>query len=129
MIDYQKWRKTLQDVQARVNADCSYITDQEQYRRADFWNVMGEKKIGDCEDYALEKRFRLIHLGLDWRDLRLALCWTETGGYHAALVAVTDAGDMVLDNRYWSVTRWSACPYTWHLMQDETGAWRKLVKK
>ena len=129
MIDYQKWRKTLQDVQARVNTDCSYATDELMHGVADFWDVMGLKQVGDCEDYALEKRCRLRRLGIDWQDLRLATCWTETGAYHAVLVAVTDFGDLVLDNRYWSVTLWSACNYTWHLMQDATGAWREVVKQ
>lgn len=85
--------------------------------------------VEDCEDYALEKRCRLRRLGIDWQDLHLATCWTETGEYHAVLVAVTNFWDLVLDNRYWAVTRKKACPYTWHLMQDETGTWREAVTK
>lgn len=53
---------------------------------------------GDCDDYALEKRHRLVALGLPASALRLAVARTPAGERHLVLVARTDRGDLVLDN-------------------------------
>ncbi len=63
---------------------------------------------GDCEDYALTKRRRLIHAGFSPAALRIAVARTWSGEGHAVLVVRTDRGDVVLDNRFDQIKRWNA---------------------
>lgn len=53
---------------------------------------------GDCNDFALTKRSRLIALGVPAGALRIAVTTTSGGAAHAILVVRTSAGDYVLDN-------------------------------
>lgn len=54
---------------------------------------------GDCDSYAVGKLRRLVEAGWPVERLRLATCFVENGGYHAVLIASTDDGDWMLDNR------------------------------
>lgn len=62
----------------------------------DDWELMPAS--GDCEDYAITKRHRLIAEGWPVRSLRLAVVKTAWGEGHAVLVVKTNEGDLVLDN-------------------------------
>jgi predicted transglutaminase-like cysteine proteinase len=53
---------------------------------------------GDCDDYAVAKRRRLIDHGLPASALRLAVARTDRGERHLVLAVRTDRGDLVLDN-------------------------------
>ncbi|WP_196259696.1 transglutaminase-like cysteine peptidase [Pelagibacterium limicola] len=55
-------------------------------------------RSGDCKDYAMNKRARLIEMGVPAGALRLAIGYTSRGEGHAVLVVRTDQGDLVLDN-------------------------------
>jgi predicted transglutaminase-like cysteine proteinase len=55
-------------------------------------------RVGDCKDYALNKRAQLIARGIPAGALRIAIGYTVRGEGHAVLVVRTDAGDIVLDN-------------------------------
>lgn len=68
------------------------------------WNAGGAS--GDCEDNALTKRRALIKLGVPSSALRIATARTSSGAGHAVLVVSTDAGDMVLDNRFDRIKPW-----------------------
>jgi len=54
-------------VDAVIDQQVTYVTDPEQYRRADYWATPMEtlkSKKGDCEDFAILKYFALRHLGV-----------------------------------------------------------------
>lgn len=55
-------------------------------------------RTGDCKDYAMNKRARLIEMGVPAGALRIAIGYTSKGEGHAVLVVMTDEGDLVLDN-------------------------------
>lgn len=122
-MDLSKLEKVQQDVNARL----IYASDPEHYNRPEHWAIP-EDGLGDCEDYALEKRRLLKDAGWPMTHLRMATCWTETGRYHAVLIAVDKPGTWwVLDNRQRFVRVWSAMShYKWHLMQDGTGGWKEV---
>ncbi len=82
----------LKSVNLSVNRAIRYTND-----RGDVWSV--NVASGDCEDYALTKRWRLIRAGLPAGALRMAIAYTEKGEGHAILVVRTTAGELVLDNR------------------------------
>jgi predicted transglutaminase-like cysteine proteinase len=91
------------DLLSRVNAEVNlfpYATDYATFGCQDLWRRIGLMKRGDCDDYAMEKRFRLIEAGVPVEDLRLASCLVETGERHLVLLCTDeDGGDWILDNR------------------------------
>ena len=67
-----------------------------QRRSTQVWTVGA--RVGDCKDYAMNKRAQLIARGVPAGALRLAIGFTARGEGHAVLVVRTTAGDYVLDN-------------------------------
>lgn len=61
----------------------------------DTWTL--NPRAGDCEDYVVTKRARLIAMGIPAGALRIAAT-TYQGQGHAILVVRTNEGDLVLDN-------------------------------
>ena len=53
-------------INSKVNASVTYKTDLEQYSTPEFWKEAGA--FGDCEDYALLKRQRLLESGFAHKD-------------------------------------------------------------
>jgi predicted transglutaminase-like cysteine proteinase len=91
--------------------------------KLDVWSLSPQS--GDCEDYAITKRHRLIQNGWPASALRLALGYTDAGEGHLVLIARTSEGDLVLDNLTNTVRDWrqagirlqtiqSANPRIWH---------------
>ena len=107
----------LDRVQWEVNRQVRPREDLDQYGKAEYWNYPG--RFGDCEDYALEKRRRLIALGWPKSALLLASAENDDGDMHLVLVAVTSKGDYVLDNRYRRALPWDSVPYKWFKRQSQ----------
>ena len=82
---------TLHAVNTQVNAA---IRPQANPRGG--WKV--NPASGDCNDYALTKRSRLIAMGVPAGALRLAVTATRRGEKHLILIVKTTSGDVVLDN-------------------------------
>jgi predicted transglutaminase-like cysteine proteinase len=91
--------------------------------RTDVWSI--STRSGDCDDYVMTKRHRLIAAGLPASALRVAVVRTPRGEGHAILIVKTTAGELALDNlrktivrrnqtgyRFISVA--SANPYRWN---------------
>ena len=78
-------------VTTSVNRSIRYRTEGRERWQA---NVSS----GDCEDFALTKRHRLIRMGYPASALRMAVGHTSKGEYHAVLVVVTSNGRYALDN-------------------------------
>ena len=80
----------------------SPATDRALYGVDDSWArpvLDGSRRAyGDCEDYALEKRARLIAQGWPPASLAIAVAVAPHIGLHAVLIVQTDRGDLVLDN-------------------------------
>jgi predicted transglutaminase-like cysteine proteinase len=99
------------------------ISDDTRVRDGDFWTVASTGG-GDCEDFALAARARLMSMGWPPRSLRLAMAWTEKGVYHAVLtVDMAHKGrltTLVLDSRLDDVQGWdelTARGYRWDRRQ------------
>lgn len=85
----------LVTVNRAVNASIRPVADTTLYGVKDRWRVGVAK--GDCEDYVLEKRRRLIAHGWPSSAVLIAL-GRARGQQHAVLIARTSEGDYVLDN-------------------------------
>ena len=127
MILSAEHQEFLQRVNTEVNK-LPYQTDIKQYFKDDFWSNLDSGK-GDCEDFSIEKRKRLMAAGWDWQDLRLAVCLTDENLGHAVLtvdaIVAGKEGTWVLDNNSNTVLPWDKTSYTWLLRQGPDGqlAW------
>ncbi|MEF2072030.1 transglutaminase-like cysteine peptidase [Consotaella aegiceratis] len=84
--------------------------------RGDTWQA--DVKAGDCEDYALTKRRRLIEMGLPASAMRMAVVKTGSGEGHAVLVVRSNRGDLVLDNRTNAIREWYKTGLVWLKVQS-----------
>jgi len=111
-------------VNHEVNSSVSYKTDIAQYGKPEHWEPAEE--YGDCEDYALLKRARLLACGWDRDKLGLVTCVLPTGQGHCVLWVSTQDGDYILDNRYQEPRNPELLDYHWEAMLCN-GQWRQLL--
>lgn len=108
-------------IATRLNADINRqvraISDQSQYSRAEVWTLPSARG-GDCEDFALLKKKRLIEQGFPAHQLLIATVLDHNHAPHAVLVMRTTVGDYVLDNLTNRVLTWRDTGYTFLKMQD-----------
>ncbi|WP_432807270.1 transglutaminase-like cysteine peptidase [Microvirga terrae] len=116
----QGW-ETLTRINRQVNAGIRPITDQEHWGVADRWDL-AEDGYGDCEDFQLVKRKRLVAAGLSRRALRMAAVLDQGGAPHAVLMVRTDLGDFVLDNKHDTVLPWRQTGYVFLQREGGTGS-------
>jgi len=115
-LDEAMWA-LLNTVNDDVNRSIRIESDMAHYGRGEFWTISTDG-YGDCEDYALTKRKKLIEAGLPAAALRVAVVRTFDGIGHAVLTVATDRGDYVLDNIVWYIVPWNETNYTWISRQD-----------
>jgi predicted transglutaminase-like cysteine proteinase len=101
----------LDSVNASVNAAI-------QPSHRDAWTP-GEP-IGDCKDFAMTKRQRLIDAGWPTSALPTAIVRLPSGELHLVLVARTTQGDFVLDNLNSQIAPWTRVSYQWEKIQSTT---------
>ncbi|MBX4959596.1 transglutaminase-like cysteine peptidase [Rhizobium lentis] len=116
----------LKDVNSAVNRTMIGRNDPRNELNGDVWKV--NVRSGDCEDFALTKRSRLMAMGWSSRALRIATAFTPSGEGHAVLVVRTDKGDLVLDNRQSSIKNWRDTDLRWDKIQSGTDpyVWYRL---
>jgi predicted transglutaminase-like cysteine proteinase len=98
----------------KVNRDVNRaIRPQENLNgvMAEEWLVAPRE--GDCNDYAVTKRHKLLELGWPSRSLLLAEVVVASGEHHLVLVVRTREEDLVLDNLNWNVRPVSQIHYQW----------------
>jgi predicted transglutaminase-like cysteine proteinase len=112
----QRSMAELRAINSAVNADIKPVRKPTEPLRA-HWSV--ESGAGDCNDYAVTKRHRLLAAGWHTSRLRLAVTVTQGGVGHLVLVVRMAHGDVVLDNLRDEVTNWADLPYEWVSMQSD----------
>jgi predicted transglutaminase-like cysteine proteinase len=106
----------LEAVNRMVNHEIEPVTDLDLYGEADHWTLPTTK--GDCEDYVLLKRKRLIALGWPPSALLITVVRDERGEGHAVLTARTLQGDFILDNKTDEIKIWHRVPYRFVMRQS-----------
>lgn len=109
----------LDRVNRQVNTAVQPMTDQEQFGVEELWTYP-TAGYGDCEDYVLEKRRRLIEAGWPRQALLITVVRDLKGDGHAILTVVTDRGDYALDNQADDVKPWFETGYTFIKRQSQT---------
>jgi predicted transglutaminase-like cysteine proteinase len=121
-LDEKRWKQLL-SINKDVNRDIEPITDMDHWGVAERWNYPTDGK-GDCEDYVLEKRKRLIQAGWPRQALLITVVRDKEGDGHAVLTVITDRGDFVLDNKEQKVLLWLETGYRYVKRQAQESPMR-----
>lgn len=89
------WKK-IERINRLVNATIKPKSDLEVYGKRDYWTIP-TNGMGDCEDYVLMKRAKLLASGFGASQLLITMV-RNRGEAHIVLTVRTDRGDYVLDN-------------------------------
>lgn len=104
-------------VNRAINAQVREIADLAQYGREELWDLPTARG-GDCEDFALAKKKRLIEAGIPAGALLIATVLDRRREHHAVLVLRTRSQDVVLDNLTDRMLAWHETGYSFLRMQD-----------
>lgn len=109
-----------------VNMEVTPLTDMEIWGQEELWSYPDGQ--GDCEDYVLEKRRRLMALGVPAGDLMITVVRQANGDGHAVLTVRTSNGEYILDNLEPRVLAWADTDYTYLKRQSErnSGVWVQI---
>lgn len=115
------------NVNNTVNISVEPRTDEEMWGVEEVWSYPA-RGMGDCEDYALEKRRELMALGVPAGDLLMTVVRQPNGDGHAVLTVRTSKGDFILDNLEGKVRPWFETDYTFLKRQSEfnSGTWVQI---
>lgn len=120
------WAKIV-EVNNLVNTMVTPRTDMQIWGVEERWSypVNG---YGDCEDYVLEKRKRLIKAGVPASNLLISVVRQPNGDGHAVLTVSTSMGDFVLDNLEPRVLSWQETDYRFLKRQSakHAGMWVEI---
>ena len=94
----------LMRVVSQINRKVNRTIRPRNDRGRDVWTL--NARVGDCEEYILSKRSKLIKAGVPSGALRIATARTRSGEGHAVLIIRTNKGDFVLDNRTNTIKSW-----------------------
>jgi predicted transglutaminase-like cysteine proteinase len=129
-VDSAAALRAAREVNRRVNQRVRAVDDTVQYRVEDNW-TLPTRRGGDCEDFALLKKFELIRRGVAADRLLIATVFSRTIGPHAVLVLRLDDGDHVLDNLTNEIKSWDRTGYTFLAVQNPKApeTWRRVSTK
>ncbi len=118
----QLWDKIVV-VNDEVNRSITPMTDMEIWGVEEYWSY--PEAVGDCEDFVLEKRRRLMALGVPAANLLITVVRQPNDEGHAVLTLTTTMGDFILDNIEPRVLAWTETEYRYLKRQSErnSGVW------
>jgi predicted transglutaminase-like cysteine proteinase len=116
-IDSRAWREMAR-INREVNDGIEAVSDLDQWGTLEKWSYPTTGR-GDCEDYVLEKRRRLMEAGWPRQALLITVVRDRKGDGHAVLTVRTDRGDFVLDNQDARIRGWTDTGYAFVKRQSE----------
>lgn len=126
-INWDETRSLLLSVNRDVNEEVELSSDMACWGVEEYWSFPA-KGLGDCEDFALEKRRRLVDEGLPSAALTMAIVHHTEGLFaHAVLLAETTAGTRVLDNLNDDLLCWDTAPFRYERRERPDGAWARYA--
>jgi len=116
----------LNSINHTVNHEITPATDLEVYGQTEYWTIPTTR--GDCEDFALLKRKRLMARGWPASAVLITVVRDEKGEGHAVLTVRTMQGDFILDNKVDEVKTWNRTRYEYVMRQSylNTMIWMSL---
>ncbi|WP_171904855.1 transglutaminase-like cysteine peptidase [Hoeflea olei] len=118
----------LSQINAAVNRTIKPTADKIAFGRTEFWTA--NARSGDCEDFALAKRAKLMRSGFRPSDLLLTMGYKGNEA-HTVLVVRTRDGDYVLDNLDDAVQPVQSSRMSFRKIQapDHGGRWLSVTGK
>ncbi len=117
---------TLVRVNLEVNTTIRPLTDRAHWNVEDRWDFPDDG-MGDCEDYQLLKRRKLVEAGLPRRALLMTVVIDDEKAGHAVLMVRTDRGDFILDNKRDAILPWNDTGYAFVKREGQDSlAWASL---
>jgi predicted transglutaminase-like cysteine proteinase len=116
-LDDARWKQLVR-INRDVNDEVEPVSDLEHWGTLERWSYPTDGK-GDCEDYVLEKRKRLMDAGWPRQSLLITVVKDKKGDGHAVLTVKTDRGDFVLDNQETRIKAWTDTGYRFIKRQSE----------
>ena len=118
----------LNSVNLAVNRAIKPTADQTAFGRKEFWTA--KARAGDCEDFALAKRAKLLRKGFKSSQLLLTMGYKGREA-HTVLVVRTRDGDYVLDNLDDDVQPVQSARMSFLKIQspDHGGRWLRITGK
>jgi len=115
---------TIVGVNNSVNQQIKPLADMKHWGKVNKW-YYADDGYGDCKDYVLVKKRKLIEAGFPREALLIAIVWTKQNQGHAVLIVRTDKGEYALDSLVKQVMLWSKMPYDYVKRQTRTNpnAW------
>ncbi len=117
----------LNDVNLKANEAIEPVSDLDLYKTVEYWAY--PDKQGDCEDYVLLKRKKLMMMGWPSEALLITVLRDENNEGHAVLTVATDKGEFILDNRIDEILPWQATEYTYYKRQSQSDPLRWVSLK
>ena len=116
----------VREINAGVNDAITPMTDKDLYGVDEFWTY--PDNAGDCEDFVLLKRKKLMEKGFAASDLLITVARKPDGEGHAVLTLRTDRGDFILDNLNDELRPWHKTGYRFLKRQSSShsGRWVTL---
>ena len=112
-------RGELERLNRTVNEMIQPETDLDHFGETERWTYPDDGR-GDCEDYVLEKRRRLINSGWPASVLLITVVRDRDGDGHAVLTVITDKGDLILDNQETDIRAWKDTGYRFVKRQSQS---------
>jgi predicted transglutaminase-like cysteine proteinase len=109
----------LKRINVAVNTQIKPMTDMDHWGVVERWNYPDDG-YGDCEDYALEKRKRLIEADWPREALLMTVVRDTNGNGHAVLTLKTDKGEYILDNQTNEILFRTDTPYRFVKRQSQS---------
>jgi predicted transglutaminase-like cysteine proteinase len=122
-----RWRE-LAALNKAVNQTIKPMSDMALYNVVEHWTYPDLGR-GDCEDYVLLKRRKLMELGWPQSALLITVVRDENGEGHAVLTVRTTRGDYILDNKHSRILSWQRTPYVFIKRQSgkDPRQWVSLI--
>ena len=115
----------LRRINRTVNQEIECISDMFEFGKEEYWAYPVNGR-GDCEDIALEKRRRLVRLGLPRGALRIATAQHRVSLYsHALLTVETSVGTYALDEDNDDIALWYVTQYNFESRERSDGRWER----
>jgi len=126
VMNKDRWND-LNSVNLKANETVEAVMDIDLYNVEEYWTYPGSQ--GDCEDFVLLKRKKLMMMGWPSESLLITVLRDENNEGHAVLTVSTDKGDFILDNRRDEILPWAATDYTYYKRQSQVNPWRWVSLK
>lgn len=120
-------RRELTKVNIEVNRAIIAASATDETAATEKWLI--SPQYGDCNDYAVTKRHKLLSKGWPSRALLLAHVVVPSGEHHLVVVVRTDKGDLVLDNLSANLRTPAKTGYEWVRVESPANPkyWSKVA--